>query len=500
MNAFVILGNQLFDSNLLVEKIPNKKNTIIFMREDMELCTYFRFHKHKIIFFLSAMRSFANNLVKQGYKVHYEKLTDTRTETYEERLALFIKKNKISSISFYEIEDKFFESRILKFTAQAGLTQAVFRSPMFLCSRSQFFEYLATHKKPQMKSFYEMQRKRLHILVDSNLKPEGGQWSYDKENRRSLPADIIPPTLRPCLFSPTTLEVMELVERKFANHPGLANNFWLPIDRSEALKSLEIFLNERIVSFGPYEDALPLHSDFAFHSVLAPFMNSGLLTPDEIVKHTLKVFRKRKIPISSAEGFIRQIIGWREFVRGIYQNFSELEEEKNFWNHHRKLSSRWYLGDTGVPPLDLVINKVNRYGYSHHIERLMVVGSLMLLLEVDPKEAHRWFMEMHIDSSDWVMGPNVYGMALFSDGGVFSTKPYICGSNYYRKMGPFKKGLWCDGVDGLYWQFIEKHKPFFLKNPRLSMMVRLLNKMDGSRKKHIFAEGNKLRGRLTQEG
>ena len=202
--------------------------------------------------------------------------------------------------------------------------------------------------------------------------------------------------------------------------------------------------------------------------------------------------------MNSCEGFIRQVIGWREFIRGIYQNFSEQQEESNFFQHKRKLNELWYNGKSGVAPLDDVIKKVLRFGYAHHIERLMVVGSLMVLLEVDPTEAHRWFMEMFIDSSDWVMGPNVFGMALFSDGGVFATKPYICGSNYFRKMGGYKDGDWQEGVDGLYWSFIEKHKRFFLKNPRLSMMVRSLEKMPTEKKRKIFGKAEELRSRLTK--
>ena len=207
---------------------------------------------------------------------------------------------------------------------------------------------------------------------------------------------------------------------------------------------------------------------------------------------------KKKLSINSVEGFIRQIIGWREFVRGIYHNFSEKQEQTNFWNHKEKLSDLWWKGGTEIPPLDHTLEKVVKYGYAHHIERLMVVGSLMVLLEVDPKQAHLWFMEMFVDSSDWVMGPNVYGMGIFSDGGIFATKPYICGSNYYRKMGGFKKGEWCDGVDGLYWGFIEKHKDFFSKNPRLSMMVRSAEKMEPARKKRLKKAADELRGRLLK--
>jgi deoxyribodipyrimidine photolyase-related protein len=228
-------------------------------------------------------------------------------------------------------------------------------------------------------------------------------------------------------------------------------------------------------------------------------LNSGLLTPEQVVRETLSFAKTHEVPLASLEGFLRQIIGWREFIRGIYQNFSDQQENSNFFQHKKKLSDDWYKGTTGIAPLDHAIKKVLKYGYNHHIERLMVIGSLMLLLEVDPKEAHRWFMEMYIDSSDWVMGPNVFGMALFSDGGIFATKPYFCGSNYYRKMGGYKANeTWCDAVDGLYWGFIDKHQSFFRKNPRLSMMVRTLEKMDPAKRKRLSKSAEELKKRITR--
>ncbi|RZA04607.1 MAG: hypothetical protein EOP11_14720 [Proteobacteria bacterium] len=291
--------------------------------------------------------------------------------------------------------------------------------------------------------------------------------------------------------------VAGLIEKHFADHPGSTDPLWFATTRKDARAWLRKFLTERFSQFGPYEDALAPGHDFVFHSVLTPYLNAGLLTPDEVVKEALAAGTKLGVNIESIEGFIRQVIGWREFVRGIYQNYSEHQDKFNFFGHKRKLNQSWYDGTTGIEPLDIVIKKADTYGYAHHIERLMVVGNLMLLCEVHPHEAHRWFMEMFIDSSDWVMGPNVYGMAIFSDGGIFATKPYICGSNYYRKMGGYKAGEWTDGVDGLYWSFIDRHQDFFSKNPRLSMMLRMLEKMDGAKRKRIFAAGDKLKARIT---
>ena len=496
MHIVLILGNQLFPLELLKKNIESNSEPIFFMREDHELCTHFKYHKHKIVFFLSAMREYADELKKAGYKVHYEKLGENK-KTFDESLANFVSKNKATSLSYFEIEDKFFEKRIEDFVSKNGMSANVWQSPMFLTSRKEFKAYLEDKKKPFMKSFYEQQRKRLKILVDSKLQPVGGKWSFDEDNRKPLPKNYVAPKLPFHEKNEIQREVAIAVNREFTHHPGSTENYWLPTSRDEALHWLDTFLNERFYDFGPYEDALSKKSPFLSHSVLTPFLNTGLLTPQEVVKEALKVAIIKRIPINSVEGFIRQIIGWREFIRGIYQNYSEQQESTNFWNHTRQLKESWYNGTTGIEPLDDVIKKVTKYGYAHHIERLMIAGSLMLLLEVSPQQAHKWFMEMFIDSSDWVMGPNVYGMALFSDGGIFATKPYICGSNYYKKMGGYKSGDWQDGVDGLYWSFIEKHKEFFLQNPRMSMMVRSIEKMDSHKKETLYQAAHQLREKVT---
>ncbi len=505
MNLVLILGNQLFEPLIIKKNLGQNQKASVFMREDQELCTYFKFHKQKIIFFLAAMRSFSLELQKAQFAVHYEALklpkkTDSVPETYETSLQNFIKKNKVKKIYLFEIEDKFFEARLLKLFSDAKIEFEIWPSPMFLTSRRQFTDYLKSHKKPFMKTFYPEQRKRLQILVDQKSEPVGGRWSFDDENRKYLPAKIIPPSLPRVQKNAIVTEVTEVCEKMFPNHPGLSEPFWLPVDRAGAVNWLNQFVEERLADFGPYEDAIPAHSDFVFHSVLTPFLNVGLLTPDQVISVVLKKAKQKKIEMGSTEGFVRQVIGWREFVRGIYQNFSEKQDHSNYWKHTKKLSAVWYQGDTGIPPLDRALKRVLKHGYLHHIERLMVVGSLMLLLEVEPQDAHRWFMEMFIDSSDWVMGPNVFGMALFSDGGIFATKPYICGSNYYIKMGKDSSGDWCDGVDGLYWEFIEKHQDFFMKNPRLSMMARAVQKIKPERMKILRAAAKKLRDKLTVAG
>ena len=288
-----------------------------------------------------------------------------------------------------------------------------------------------------------------------------------------------------------TKELTPWVEKTFKKHPGSMDNFWLPTTENDAKKLMIYFIEKKFSQFGPYEDAIKDDDIFGFHTNLSPLLNNGLITPEQLISTIIKKGHQLEIPIQSIEGLIRQIIGWREFVKGIYDHYSEKMDQDNFWNHKRSLTKSWYEGTTGILPLDDSIKKAQNYGYTHHIERLMVLSNMMLLCEVEPKQVHRWFMEMYVDSADWVMAANVYGMGQMSEGGIFSTKPYICGSNYIIKMSHYKKDDWCETMDGLYWRFVDKHQTFFKKNPRMSMMANMLKKIDPDRKKRIFkkAEG-----------
>jgi deoxyribodipyrimidine photolyase-related protein len=494
MNLLLVLGNQLFSKENIQQRITEKLDHI-FMREDQELCTYFKFHKHKITFFLSSMRTYAEEIESLA-KVHYEKLNSTKSKTYDEALSDFVKAKKVKKVYYFEIEDKFFEKRIRSLLKDLKVEAVEVRSPLFLTSRAELQEHLGGKKRPFMKTFYEKRRKDLKILLTKEGLPMGGKWSFDTDNRESLPDDVKVPSL-PAVKQTTHIKaVQKLIDENFKDHPGNHKDYWIPTTRQEAHAHLKDFVEKRLNEFGPYEDAMTDRSDFVFHSALSPLMNVGLLSPEEVVREVISVGLKKKISLASIEGFVRQVIGWREFIRGIYQEFSEKQESTNFLNHKKKISEHWYNGTTGIPPLDEAIKKADRLAYNHHIERLMVIGNMMNLLEINPKEAHRWFMEMYVDSSDWVMGPNVYGMALFSDGGIFATKPYICGSNFYRKMGHYPKGNWCDEVDGLYWGFVDTHRGFLVKNPRTSMMVRTFDKMNSDRKELIQKAANSLRKRV----
>lgn len=490
----VVLGNQLFAQSDW--PVPAAEVAGVFMREDIELCTYFRFHQQKVTFFLAAMRCHADALRAGGLAVTYEAL-EPGDGRYEDRLVAWARAARLRRVAIFEVEDKFFESRILDRLRDEGLEVEVWPSPMFLTPRAAFADHVKGRRRPFMKTFYEQQRRRLGLLVDVDGGPTGGRWSYDEDNRQPLPAKVEVPEVPRVPQGPHVAAAVALCRAHFAGHAGDAAELWLPVDRAGAQAWLQDFLRRRLVQFGPYEDALTGRSDTVFHGVLSPLLNVGLLTPQQVVQAALKAGRAQKIPLQSLEGFLRQVVGWREFIRGIYQNFDGEQRTRNHFGHTRRLSAAWTQGATGVPPLDQVIDKVRRLAWAHHIERLMVLGSLMLLCEVAPDEAYRYFMEMFVDSSDWVMGPNVFGMALHSDGGIFATKPYFCGSNYYRKMGGYPKGDWCDGVDGLYWRFVARHREAFAKNPRLRNMSRGLDRINPERRERIEVAAQVLQDRLT---
>ena len=484
MKLFIVLGNQLFSPKYFADY----KDHTFFMAEDYGLCTFEKHHKHKIILFLSSMRSFKEEIKSKNFKIIYKDINNDFNLAYEKKLEKIIREKKVKELSFYEIEDKFFERKMLNLAKKNSLKINQIKSPMFLMDRTEFKNYLAKNKRPFMANFYKIVRTKTNLLMNKNGTPKGNKWSFDEDNRKKLPKDIKIPEISKIRETKETLNLKKVIDSKFKNHPGEIDNFWFPTTRKDANKWLDEFLKERIKLFGDYEDAVTDKSNTVFHSALSPLINLGFITPEEIIEKLKKI--ESKVPLNSLEGYIRQIIGWREFMRGIYQNYDERLENTNFFNHKRKMITSWYDGSTGLDPLDYAINNASKYGWSHHIERLMILANIMNLCEINPKQVYKWFMEMFVDSSDWVMSPNVYGMGLFSDGGIFATKPYICGSSYFLKMMHFKKGPWCDIMDGLYWRFIDRHKRFFLKNPRLAMMVRVSEKMNKERKIRIFKAAN----------
>ena len=488
---FLILGNCLYRD--YSNHIDNQ--TLIFMKEDNSLCNHFKYHKHKIILFLSSMRNFRDEIIDNDHDIKYIEF-EKSSNSYEDELLITMENNNISKIITYDIEDKFFRKRIIDFCKKNNFDIEYINSPGFLTSNDRFQEYIDKTKNPFfMNNFYMYQRKYLEILISKDKSPVGGRWSFDDENRKKLPRKIDIPNLPEIKINTNTKNVINLVDRHFENNPGDSSNFYLPTKRNDALLWMKDFFDNKLDSFGPYEDAISSKEEFVFHSVLSPLINIGLITPNELIDQAIKKYGNGDAKIQSVEGFIRQIIGWREFIRGMYNT---KDFKKNYFKHKNKLNEKWYKGNTGLDPLDKCIKNVIKNAYLHHIERLMIVGNIMLMCRIDPDEVNKWFMEMFVDSSDWVMEPNVYGMSQFADGGVFATKPYIAGSNYIIKMSDYSKGSdWCEIMDGLYWKFIDDNRDLFSSNYRMSMMVKLLDKMDNTKKNRIFKKADNFIKEVT---
>ena len=459
--AVLVLGDQLFDG------LPGMPlNALVFMREDFGFSKRSNYHKQKLLFVFSAMRHFAE---KQP-QVEYQKLDPNDTRSYVEALNQFISTHEVTELFAYEASNEFIEKELL---GSVSCKVNLIPNPMFLSRREDWKAYRQSHRRLLMQDFYILQRKVHGILIDEKNQPEGGQWSFDQDNRKKLPPNIHPPVIEGIPPDPITKEVIAEVEQYFPNHPGSTHHFAYPVTNEGAKFALQEFIENRFFLFGDYEDAISQQERTVFHSLLSPLLNFGLLTPKEVIQAALEA----NVPLNSKEGFIRQILGWREFVFHLSREY-DVNNLPNTLANHRLLNQCWYDGTTGLHPLDVAIRRVSNYAYCHHIERLMVIGSVMLMCEVSPNEAYRWFMEMFIDSADWVMLANVVGMSQFADGGLFATKPYISGSNYILKMSDYRRGEWCETWDGLYWRFLDRNRSKLEKNHRMMPMLRLLDRMD----------------------
>lgn len=477
----LVFPHQLFQKHPALEK-----DRPVFLIED----TLFfgdshaspgRFHKQKILLHRASMKAFEERLIDLDYNVTYvdydrEQRVDVWLERQHGRL-------RFDEIVAADPTDFLVEKRLRRFCEKEDVELTLTDTPMFLTPKDWADEHFEKRKRPFMAAFYEAQRKRMGILVDDEGNPEGGSWSYDDENRKPMPKKglDVPDTF----VAPRRKQVdeaLEYVDLHFADYPGRTDSFGYAVTHRDAMDGLEDFLEKRFERFGPYEDSLSENERVLFHSILTPALNIGLITPQEVVDRVLQFAEKKDVPLNSLEGFIRQIIGWREFMRLMYERHGVEMRNGNFFSHRRHLPEGFWTAETGVAPVDLVIDRVLETGYAHHIERLMVLGNFMLLCNFKPDQVCDWFMELFIDAYDWVMVPNVYGMSQFADGGMFTTKPYISGSNYLRKMSDYTKGDWCEIWDALFWSFIDRHRDFFKSQHRLGMMVRNLERMDDEKR------------------
>ena len=480
-NAHLIFPHQLFRQPSWLTK-----DTSVYLIEEYLFFNQLPFHKQKIAFHRASMKSYESYLHSLGYEVQYVDAIEERSDI-RVFIADLVEQN-IKELSFVDPTDCWLEKRIEASCLQCHISFKKVSSPMFLNSKDDLIPFFRSDKKKyHQTSFYKEERKRRNILLTSEGKPEGGKWTYDTENRKKYPAKKKPPYVQYPDTDSYFKEATVYVQENFSNHLGsLTNSPLYPMNHLTTDKWLDQFFEQRFMEFGPYEDAILEENSVLHHSLLTPMLNVGLITPFEIIDRCLLYADQHNIPLNSVEGFVRQIMGWREFIRGMYMARGSDQRTTNFWGFTKKIPSSFYTGTTGIDPIDITIKKVLETGYCHHIERLMVLGNFMMLCEFDPDEVYRWFMELFIDAYDWVMVPNVYGMSQFADGGLLASKPYISSSNYLMKMSNYKKGDWQAAWDGLFWRFMHNHRSFFLSNPRLSMLVRMFDKMpEEKRQKHL---------------
>lgn len=472
-------------------------NFPVYLVEEFLFFRQYGFHKQKLAFHRAAMKHYEKFLSGKGKNVIYIEANDELADV--RKLLPALKNQGVQSIHFIDPVDDWLEKRIKSGTEKFDLKLSMYSSPMFLNTREDLEDFFKPGKKKLFQTeFYIQQRKRLNILLEADGKPLGGKWSFDAENRLKYPKDKKPPTVSFPATDEIYRKAVDYVNRHFSDNPGaLSENQIYPTHFETSREWLKQFLETRFFDFGPYEDAIVQRESFLHHSVLTPMLNVGLITPKQIIDETLEYASTNEIPLNSLEGFVRQIIGWREFIRGIYVFRGIRQRTTNFFGFTRKIPSSFYDGTTGIEPLDITIKKLLQTGYCHHIERLMVLGNFMLLCEFDPGEVCRWFMELFIDACDWVMVPNVYGMSQFADGGLMATKPYISGSNYLMKMSDYPKGGWQQTWDALFWRFMHVHRDFFLSNPRLSMLVRSFDKMPQQKRKEMIGRANQFLDELS---
>jgi deoxyribodipyrimidine photolyase-related protein len=467
----IIFPHQLFEQNKLLASC----NTI-YLVEEFLFFSQFNFHKQKIAFHRASMKFYESYLQSIGKNVVY---IDAKNELAETGMLIqHLKDNNINTFDYIDTTDNWLGQRISKACKDHNIQSVKWHSHLFLNLPEENAAYFSNKKRMFQTDFYKHQRKKLNILMDSQQTPVGGKWTFDDENRLKYPKNKTPPIVKFPEPNKLYAEAATYVEKHFANNVGNLNkHFIFPGTHTESKKWMQTFLSSRFYAFGPYEDAIVSEESILHHSMLTPMLNVGLITPAEVIRATLQYADEHSIPINSLEGFIRQLIGWREYIRAVYEIKGTEGRTTNYWGFTRKIPASFWDGTTGIEPLDITIRKVLKTAYCHHIERLMVLGNFMLLCEFDPDEVYRWFMEMFVDAYDWVMVPNVYGMSQFADGGIMSTKPYISGSNYLMKMSNFKKGEWQLVWDGLFWRFLHVHREFFLQNPRLGMLIRSFDKM-----------------------
>ncbi len=496
-SATLIFPHQLFQQHPAL-----RKGRLVILVEEWLYFKQYNFHKQKLVLHRASMQAYKGYLQQHGYQVLY---IETNEEAADIRkLISRLHADKYAELHYAHTADDWLQRRLQKAARQHAIQLYEYETPMFLNTLPAVKDFFDKHGYHQT-DFYIQQRRQRNILLTANKQPEGGNWTYDAENRKKFPDNGLLPQYNFPAENKYVQEARQYVQKHFAGNYGAIHctlqhrPACYPTTFEEAEQWLDDFLENRFSHFGVYEDAIVHHENILYHSLLSPLLNTGLLTPDVVLQKALKAAADYKIHLHALEGFVRQVMGWREYIHLVYEREGRRQRTQNFWGFGRKIPHIFWSGETGIAPVDDVIKKLLQCGYTHHIERLMIMGNFMLLCEFNPHEVYKWFMEMYIDSYDWVMVPNTYGLTQFADGGLMMTKPYISGSNYIMKMSNYRKGTWQPVWDGLFWRFMHVHRHFFEGNPRLSFLLKTWDKMAVETRQHHLQAANAFLDKLDAE-
>jgi len=502
-----ILGDQLSHSiNSLCD--IDRTNDLVLMVEVADETSYVRHHKQKIILVLSAMRHFAAELRARGITVDYVKLEDEgNTGSFITELKRALTRHTIDRIVITEPGEWRVQQMVNRCNHELGIPVEILEDTRFLCNREVFNHWTQDRKSPRMEYFYRYMRQKTDWLMAGSA-PIGGQWNFDSQNRKSLPAKVSAPTHHSFTPDAITREVIDLTQRRFIDHFGDAEPFAWAVTRADALTALHQFISERLPWFGEYQDAMKTGEDHLFHSTLSAYLNIGLLEAKEVCEAALEAYQHGGIPLPAVEGFVRQLLGWREFIRGMYWLKMPAYAKLNFFSAVRPLPDFYWTGMTEMKCLQEAIRATRQHAYAHHIQRLMVTGNFALLAGIDPAQVDNWFLSVYIDAFEWAELPNTHGMALHADGGIIGSKPYAASGAYINRMSDYCAGCQYDpGVklgpsacpfNYLYWYFLITNKTQLKSNPRMAMPYHTLERMTQEQREQILCNaGDFLAGIST---
>ncbi|ALK94508.1 cryptochrome/photolyase family protein [Francisella tularensis] len=498
----LILGDQLSQSISSLRDC-DKANDVVMMCEVMKEASYVKHHKKKLVYIFSAMRHFALQLHKLGYKVCYTKLDDPKnTGSFYSEIQRVVEKLCIQKLIVTEPGEYRVLKDIQSWQKDFSIDVEIRIDDRFLATIGEFTNWAKGYKQLRMEYFYRYMRIKHDILLDNDGNPEGGQWNYDSQNRKTPSSDIKIPDSYKSVADDITKRVIELVGQTFVDNFGDIKPFNYAVTREQALEALDLFVKERLSDFGDYQDAMLEGQAWMYHSHISMYINSGLLLPMECIKAAVKAYYNGNAPLNAVEGFIRQILGWREFVRGIYWLKMPGYRDMNYLGATRKLPSFYWDANTKMNCLYQCVKETKQNAYAHHIQRLMVLGNFALLAGIDPKYVNEWYLLVYTDAYEWVELPNVSGMVLFADGGYLASKPYAASGSYIKKMSNYcdkchysvnkKNGIDACPFNYLYWDFLARNKSKLATNPRLAMIYKSYENMTDEKKELIRQDSKKF--------